>query len=169
MARYSTAIALLICMGCWRSDPSQQAVRTNKGAQANGGKSINADLAKRLIGGWEMADGSNYVMQFTREGTMSIRNGAGEPQVLMADDENLPYTFISETVVGVPRRSLTVPDNLVGEEEGFFLVFSVSIEQDRLTLHGQEGGQTIILSQDGVKKVRFPGSVPNSLEFVRQK
>ena len=38
-------------------------------------------------------------------------------------------------------------------EEGFFLVVSVTIEQDRLALRGKEGGKTIILSQDGVKKV----------------
>jgi hypothetical protein len=130
--------------------------------------SVDNAFSQQLVGEWEMADGSDYVIEFTRDGTMRIRNHAGEPQVLMAGDEILPFRMLSESVVGIPNRSLMMPENLVAEEEGYFFVFAISIEQDRLTIRGQTEGETIILSQDGVTKVRFPGSNTSPLEFMRR-
>ncbi len=115
-----------------------------------------------------MADGSDCVIEFTREGTMSVRNTAGESQILLAGDAAFPYKFISETEAGIPSRSLILPDKKLVEEEGLFLVFSARIAHDRLTLRGQEKGKPVILSRDGVKKVKFPGSVTSPLEFDRQ-
>jgi hypothetical protein len=86
----------------------------------------------------------------------------------MAGDEKLPFRMLSESVVGVPNRSLMFPENVVVDEEGYFFVFTISIEQDRLTLRGQPEGETIILSQDGVTEVRFPGSNNSPLEFMRR-
>ena len=128
-----------------------------------------ADLPSRLVGEWEMADGSDYVIEFTRAGTMRVRNKAGESQVLLAGDEFFPYRFLSDTVVGVPNRTSDGPDGVAYESAGFCFVFAISIEQDRLTIRGQREGDTIILSQDGVNKVRFPGSVSQPLEFIRRK
>jgi hypothetical protein len=126
------------------------------------------DLANRLVGQWAMVDGSEYVVEFTRDGTMSVRNHAGEPQVLLAGDEQLPCRFLSDSVVGVPNRGLNVPDKFAFDEAGYVFVFSVSIEGDRLTLRGQPEGETIILSQDGKHEVRFPGSESQPLKFIRR-
>lgn len=144
--------------GCSRSDPGGKLPPADKGGQPGGDIGGNAELAKRIVGKWKMADGSDYVLEFTRDGTISLKNNAGERQVRLPGDKDLSYAFTSETEVKV--------DDARGEQ---FFVFSVRIEEDRLTLRGKEGGMTIILSQDGAKDVVFPGSERTPLEFVRQK
>ncbi len=158
MARIFLVGVLLVFFGCSRSDPGGKLSPADKGVQPGGDMGGKADLAKCIVGKWKMADGSDYVLEFTREGTMSVKNNAGERQVRLPGDKDLPYAFTSETEVKV--------DDARGEQ---FFVFSVRIEEDRLTLRGKEGGMTIILSQDGAKEVVFPGSERTPLEFVQQK
>ena len=39
-------------------------------------------LSERIVGRWELADGRDYVIEFTETGLMSVRNKAGEEQVV---------------------------------------------------------------------------------------
>ena len=167
MARFSVVVAIaafLAFLACSCSErDAGEASKASKVAQADGREDRNAAPAKSIIGKWEMADGSDYVIEFTRDGTMSVKNGAGERQVRLPGNKDLPYAFISETEV----KAATAPATEYFKEQ--FFLFSVGIDGDKLTIRGKEGGQRIILSQDGVTKVLFPGSVSKPLEFVRQK
>ena len=161
MARIFMVAVMLAIVGCSGSEQgTRQASKSDKVGQADGD---DAALAKRIIGKWEMANGWDYVIEFTRDGTMSVKNKAGERQVRLPGDKDLPYAFISETEV----KSEIAPRGEFSKEE--FFLFSVSMEGDKLTIRGKEGGQTIILSPDGVKELAFPGSATNPLELVRLK
>jgi hypothetical protein len=160
MTRFFVVGVLLLLFGCSRSDPGGKLPPADKGVQLGGDVGGNADLAKRIVGKWKMADGSDYVIEFTPEGMLSVKNKAGERQVRVPDNNppDLRYAFISET-------------DVKAEFTGGHFAFSVRIDADKLTIRGKKGGKTISLSPDGTRtnEVLFPGSESKPLEFVRQK
>lgn len=104
---------------------------------------------QELVGKWEMADGSDFVIEFTRDGKMRLMDKAGDRKITLQDGEDLSYRFVSE-------RDVQAEDFL----------FSTEIVNDKLTV-ADKGPVTLLISAGG-NGVMFPGSEQSPLTFVRK-
>jgi len=109
----------------------------------------DANFKELIVGKWEMADGSDLVVEFARDGEMRLTNKAGKRQISLKDDKDFSYKFISQR-----------------EVEAHPFEFSVEIASDKLTIRGK-GPTTILLSGGGNRGIMFPPAGKETLEFRR--